>query len=303
MPKNVLIALVGTDASPKQELHENEWGRFAEGDYMIKSEAGNEVIKYSKLLSYNSGDKNQNAEILELLKRYAEVNGHYAASDISFMDSQTAVNFGKQIITQCGINLTPVLETCQALTHEQIMGWQQRLINDPDSYYNIFGKTMILSNLTEKDDVYFLRFNFEYNGIRILNFNTPNVSYADNALPPFPIFAEMLLTPDGLRYFNLYPAFEVSGNSESSTLISLDEALNLLKSDFDLVIHECNYKVNAIYLEYVPVQIEGKPVLTPYWCFELVDEVTNNDGTTYWSDFPVAYRFNAFTGKNITYGG
>ena len=79
----------------------------------------------------------------------------------------------------------------------------------------------------------------------------------------------------------------------------MEEAIALLKDKYDLQILDVPRKIADIWMEYIPVKRDEEWVLTPYWYFRQVDEKTTGSR----SYFGSANRFNAITGKDLTYGG
>lgn len=252
---------------------------------------------------YTTVNRQKNLEIQDLLFRFAMSHPGSDNNSIGFMSREDAVAMGASIIENCGVSLIPELNTCVGLEHEQIMAWQQELLNDPNSYYNEFGKAVILSDLTTDDDAYYLRFTFSYDEIPVLGSDEPSVKIADASFPPVGLKAEILITPLGVQEFSITPAYAVVGEQYSGAIISVDDAIDQLKATYESVILNVHYRVSSIYLEYIPLESAGKTVLTPYWCFLLEHENIREDGTTYWSDNLEAERYNAYTGRSLAYGG
>lgn len=282
--------------------HEGAYGVFVDGGYALKTDNGNEFTNISSSITFSTSELQKHYEIEELLLRYAEANPEYTEISLGFMSREEAISICTNAIQNCGIALTPVVETCVGLEHDRIMSWQQELLNDESSYYNAFGKAMILSNLTQSDDSYYIVFSFSYDGIPIFSRNEPNIQFRDNTLPPSSVCAEMLITSDGIQHLNIYPAYAVNEINNTGSILSVEDAIKKLEETFNSVILTEKYTVSSIYLEYMPIESNNSTVLTPYWCFEYTSEYVGDDGNIYQS-VPQAERYNAFTGNDLAYGG
>jgi hypothetical protein len=283
---------------------EDEWGNaYKNGGYVYYNENGDKFSKMQYGISYTNAQYNRNLEIEDLLTRYAEKYPDADMSDLTFMSYEDAIALGVSAIQACDIPFSPILDTCIGLGYKEIMDWQQELLSDESNSYNVFGKTVILSDLSSNDDAYFLSFSFYYDDVPIYGTNSPSIVYADAVFPPSPGYAKMLITSSGISYFDLYPAYTVTGEKEISTIISPDEAIAKVKENYDNVIISTETKIVSVYLEYIPVESDGQTVLHPYWCLCITHKITAEDGKSYWSDYLTAERVNAFTGKELKYGG
>lgn len=276
---------------------------YENGDYAIYGENGERLTKSRSSISYVNAKYQQHLEIEDLLLRYVEKHPEGKAHSLSFMSKEDALAYGLSIIQAIGIPFTPVEDIFIGLEHDKIIAWQQELLNDENSHYDIFDKAIILSNLDEHDDVYYLRFSFDYVGIPIFGTNSPNISFADAVLPPAAVYAKMLITANGIEYFDLYPAYTVTGTKECSSVISPEAAIAKVKEKYESTITFGNSKIVSICMEYIPFETVGQTVLRPYWCLSISSEKTGDDGRPYWSDYLSAERINAFTGEDLAYGG
>ena len=302
-PEEAATIFFPNDSSTRNVANQDEWRTYSDGDFVLATKNGNEFHRVYPSISYCTAQRSRNMEIEDLLFRYAEAHPEASEVSLDYMSRDDAITMGKEAIERCGVSLTPKLNVCQGLTHEQIIAWQQELRSDPNSFYDEFGKAPDLSSLTSNDDAYWLQFTFVYEDVPVFGPGEPSIWVADEALPPMPIKAEVLITRSGIQDMVISPAYSIVGEVNCSPIISPEEALQRLKESYDSVILTTHYRVISIYLEYVPIESNGETTLTPYWCFILEHENIREDGSTYWSDRQQAERFNAYTGKNLAYGG
>lgn len=293
-PENGTVSMVYTDA---------QGNAYESGDYAIFGENGERLSKSRYNVSFNNAQYQQHLEIEDLLDRYAEKYPEEKEHSLAFMSREEALALGASTIQALGIPFTPVADVCIGLEHNRIMAWQQELLNDKSSYYDPFGKAIILSRLDDDDDAYYLRFSFSYKDISIFGVDSPDISFADAVFPPSAAYAKMLITANGIEHFDLYPAYVVSGVKESGPIISPEDAIAKVKESYENMILFGKAKIISICIEYIPFETAGQTVLRPYWCLSIAHENTGEDGKTYWSDHLTAERINAFTGEDLKYGG
>lgn len=277
-----------------------EYFDWLPGGYVVETANGNKFdISYS--ITYRSPEYSKYYEIADLLSRYADAYPEEIGKSISFMTMEDAQKVGESAFSALGISFEPVLKTGIALKHKQIEAWQQELLNDPT--YTDFGKFQILSGLSDDDDCYYLYFTFSCDGIPIYEPSEPSVQFADNVFPPSPVSAEMIITPNGVQYFTISNTTYIVTEKQTSTVISLEYAIEVLKAKYDLVILTEPQRVSEIWLEYIPVEsIEGF-TLVPYWCFVIDFGYVDSAGNMVWQESANAERINALTGEDFMYGG
>ena len=234
-------------------------------------------------------------EMEELLMRYAEAHPDELDNSIGFMSRDDAVSTGSKALEDAGVTLTPVVQTCVGLEHEALMEWQQALLKDASSQYNVFGNSPVLADLTENDDAYYLVFSFSYDDIPVYGRGEAATCYHGSTSPVFETIAEMLITPQGIRGVQLNLGYAVAGEAESRAIISAEDAVEKLREAYDFE-SPIRYSAEKLYLEYLPIEVNGQTILTPCWCFVVYHENIKEDGSTYWSERSEAVRFNAFTG-------
>lgn len=293
-PDNSSASLVHTD--PQGKTYES-------GDYAICGQNGERLTKSNFSVSFNNAQYQQHLEIEDLLERYSTNHPEEIEHSLSFMSREDAIASGINTLKALGIQFTPVVDICIGLEHNKIIAWQQELLNDTNNIYDPFGKAIILSNLNDSDDAYYIRFSFRYEDIPIFGVNSPGITFADAVFPPPAAYAKMLITPNGIEHFDLYPAYTVSDVKENRTIISPETAIANVTKSYENMILFSKAKIISICLEYIPFEGNGETVLRPYWSLFITHENTGEDGKTYWSDHLTAERINAFTGEDLKYGG
>lgn len=276
-----------------------------EEGYRLISEAGNRCYISPYRIMFEKEEeiqKKKNNEIMKLLEFYAQENPNASKTKLDFINQTDAVSIVEGLLNKLGINMKPILQTYAAMTNNDIMNYQQKLVQrdaeSEDKYYDPFDKAYLLNNLNQTNDACFISFTFAYEGIPIYH-GTPSVSYIAGVVPPYPATLSVLISRQGLQVFDGMGLYHVEKSDRSSDIITANIAADLYRQKYDLVIQpqEEDMRVSSIYLEYIPIVGDMGTVLTPYWCFPI--EVNYPSG---WIEVS-SERFNAFTGEDITYGG
>lgn len=309
-PQAVATVLIPDDSSPftvdydemrKSSTLTTENGnvlRIGSSSILLWNEDQSDPTKFSK---YDT--------ILNLLIEYAQSNPDQQNDSLTFMTMEEAIQRAENIFKELGLCWQPVLQTSIGMDHKQIMQYQHERLSEYEGIELL--KTPVLDNLTQKDDAYLLTFGFSYNAVPIYGFpQEPRMQLRDDA--PFPVYmsAEMIITPQGIPWFNLTGGYKIV-ETDVRPLLSAEEAVAKYKQKWDttiLPLADENWEVYAIYLEYITKWADGSPYLTPYWCLGQDGQVTNQlTGETAWSRevgfLGTGVRFNAFTGEDYLYGG
>lgn len=280
---------------------------------VLSTESGNIIYARSISLMYMRDDTESNKfdAIGDLLTRYAEAHPEKQTDSLDFMTMDDAILMAEKMLKDLGICWQPVLQTSMGMDHQKMMQYQQELYaadkNLEYKTYDPFGKVYVLENLTEADDAYILRFGFMYNDLPIFGFdNEPSVQFQDGVLPPSQSYAEIIITRDGVRYFDMIGGYRIVETYESKPILSAEDAVEMYKEKWDMTLMpmpEDNWRVPLLYLEYLPVTTDDGKVLIPYWCFAREAELTNTKtGEKFWTALG-GIRLNAFTGEEHAYGG
>lgn len=117
--------------------------------------------------------------------------------------------------------------------------------------------------------------------------------------------ATIMINADGIQDFDVYCPYTIVSESQPQTILTPDAAIAVLIDKYNLEIHTRTEVFSNVWLEYIPIVAEDSVTLTPYWCFVTPNEwVEDSNGTSGWySRYSNAQRFNAITGKDLTYGG
>ena len=291
------------DVSSVTVSYGDERKQYDEGHFVLTSENGGKFNNFAPVVSYRAADESKYFDIMESLCRYAEQHPDEAGKSIEFMRAEDAVKQGTELLENLGIPFTAKNEVCVGLDHDEICAWMQY----QQRGYTVPERTSFIPELGEEDDAYYLRFSFEYNGIDIYKYNCIVTTIMGTQLPNNNMGADILITRKGVQMVDIYGAYSVEKIEHRGVPVSIEEtiedALKNLKESHDNVNGPTDMTISKIYLEYIPKKIRGKMVLTPYWCLEGTYKFAKADGHTYTSESELAERFNAFTGKNICYGG
>lgn len=233
-------------------------------------------------------------ELCSLMYDYTLEYPQAQPHDLSFMTVAEMEAFGKDILAQLGIAWEPILNKAVTLSGQEILDFQKEMFTK--SSYTEFGTPL---TLTEAEDTCYLEFLFAYDGLPILGSDEPTVSYVDDGFVPSCAFATMTLNNKGIVDFDIRYPCTIESASEPKTVLTLEEAISALYSKYDLQILFGSKKITGIYMEFIPIKQGTSMILTPYWCFEEINEtLVGQPG--YLGN---ANRFNAITGKDLAYGG
>lgn len=280
---------------------------------VLSTEMGN--ILYTRpislLFTRDGVESSKYDAIGDLLMRYAEAYPEKQKDSLDFMTMDDAISLGEKILKDLGVCWQPVLQTNMAMNHQELMQYQEELFAADENLeyqtYDPFDNVYDLDNLTQEDDAYLLRFGFAYNTLPIFGFdNEPSIQFHDGVFPPSASYAEIIITRDGVRYFDMIGGYRIVETYESKPILSAEDAVEKYKEKWDMTLMpmpEDNWRVPLLYLEYLPITTDDGKVLIPYWCFAREAELTNTKtGEKFWTALG-GIRLNAFTGEEHAYGG
>lgn len=262
--------------------------------------SGKQLVIYEDSIdyrTYNFKTEDRPMQDLETLMYYHTVEHPNAVPhDLSFMSVEEMKKFGGDLLTQLGIAWEPKLFRSVTLSGREIMDFQQELFGDSGTYVQL---GIPPTSLTAAEDTCYLQFNFAWDGIPLIGFDEPPASsYEDFGASPV-AKATIMLNDDGVQSITVSSPCSIETASDAQSILYMDEAIVLLKDKYNLQILDVPRKIVDIWMEYIPVKRDGEWVLTPYWYFRQVNEKAI-DSRNY---FGSADRFNAITGKDLTYGG
>lgn len=258
----------------------------------------NDSISYS---AYNiDWGENPMQDMNTLMYYFTQEHTQAEPHDLSFMSVAEMEPFCRNIFSQLGIAFEPKLEKCVTLTGQEIMNFQNELFGGSGNAE--MGRTP--TGLTSATDTCYLEFSFTYDGLPLLGSEEPGVASAASMLPTPAATATVMINADGVQDCDVYYPCTIVSESQPQTILSLDEAVAALKNKYDLEIHTSSEVFSNVWLEYIPIAVEDSVTLTPYWCFVTRSEWENSDEINSWHPkYANAQRFNAITGKDLTYGG
>lgn len=309
-PQAVATVLIPDDSSPFT-VDYDEMRKSS----TLTTENGNVLsIGSSSILLWN-GDQSDPTKfskydtILNLLTEYAQSNPDQQNDSLTFMTMEEATRRAENIFKELGLCWQPVLQTGIGMDHQQLMQYQQERLPEYEGIQ--LKKNPVLDNLTQEDDAYLLTFGFSYNAVPIYGFSQePDIELRSDSPIPVYMSAEMIITPQGIPWFNLTGGYKIV-ETEVRPLLSAEEAVAKYRQKWDVTLlppADENWEVHSIYLEYITKWADGSPYLTPYWCLGRDSQVTNHfTGEKEWSRevgfSGTGVRFNAFTGEDYSYGG
>lgn len=249
------------------------------------------IIKYS---SYNIDvSDHPMQEVANLMYYYTQAHPNAELHDLSFMTVAEMEAYGRNVLTELGIAWDMEQTQCVTLSGQEILDFQSEMLTD--SSYTEFGIPMTLK---EAEDTCYMVFSFSYDGLPLLGSDEPNVKSAVSMMPTPSAKAVLMFNANGIQDCTVIFPCVVEPISEQHTVLSMDEAIAVLKAKYDLEILFGSDVITDIWMEYIPVKQEQNWVLVPYWCFVSTDE-ERMDVPSYGS----ADRFNAITGEDLAYGG
>lgn len=267
-------------------------------------ESGAQIFHANGILTYYSETEDRDREIADLLSRYGETHSEEEVHALSFMSLDEAIGKASDLICELDMIGEPALDEIIGLSGAEIMAWQNELMTDENySWWADIGKTTVLDNLTSEDDAYYISFYFTYQDIPVFDQDRePGISSASDSFMTSSMKANVLITPKGVRYFEVENTLSTQGDiSEAQSIISVQEALQKLCEKQENTITFGTQLITKVWLEYIPIRAEnavegvGPFILKPYWCFGTVDAESGGE------HIMNAERINAVTGDDLAY--
>ena len=266
--------------------------------------SGKKLVVRDDSISYSAynidfGD-NPMQDVNTLMYYYTQEHPQTEPHDLSFMTVAAMEQVCDDVFSQLGIAFEPKLERCVTLTGQEIMDFQNELFGG--SYDPEAGRTP--TGLTSATDTCYLEFSFTYDGLPLLGSEEPGVASAVSMMPTPSVTATIMINADGIQKCDVYYPCTIAAESQPQAVLTPDEAIAALKDKYNLEIHTSSEVFSNVWLEYIPIATEDSVTLTPYWCFVSRSAWGNSDETGGVNpEYANAQRFNAITGKDLTYGG
>lgn len=261
------------------------------GKRLVVYEKYQNEIRYT---TYNFKTEERPMQDVETLMYYHSlVYPHTEPHDLSFMNVEEMKAYGNDVLIQLGISWEPMLLRCVTLSGQELLDFQEELFGNGNN--ELF---MTPTALTETTDTCYLQFNFAFDGIPLIGSEEPNVSSYEEFFP-MEVTATIMFNADGIQSCTVSCPCTIEATSDPQQILNLEGAITLLKDKYDLQILYEPLKFTDIWMEYIPVKRDEAWVLTPYWCLRQINEESKGS----LSYFGNAQRFNAITGKDLTYGG
>ena len=265
--------------------------------YVYTKSDGRKIVVQDNIIQYSSynidmGDHPMQ-EVANLMYYYTQEHPNAELHDLSFMTVAEMEVYGRNVLTELGIAWDMELTQCVTLSGQEILDFQSEMFTD--SSYTEFGIPMTLK---EAEDTCYMVFSFSYDGVPLLGRDEPSVSSYASMAPTPAAYAALMINANGIQDCEVFFPCSLEPVSEPQTILSVEEAIAVLKTKYDLEIIFGSQVITSIWMEYIPVMRDQNWALVPYWCFVSTDEELM-DVPGYGS----ADRFNAITGEDLAYGG
>lgn len=283
-----LLSIVFPEDTSRQTSKNDEFR------YIVTTEDGSSLTNTdSYFTAFRGGYTDADLWEMEiLLTGWAKEHPDDAVHALDFMSPDEAVHAALDVFNQMNVGYEPVVDVFAALTGPEINAYQQVCLDDP--MYTEFGKFHMLPELGNKHDAYYLSFTFDFNGIPLANASIMSHTYGAVFAPQ----ASMLITRDGIAYISCMGLHSLASVGESKPLISPEQAIAGMQKMEQEFYAEESYRTSLIELCYLPLPIDGKIILTPYWGVELHTPTALEMAASINRPLPICHWFNGFTGAH-----
>lgn len=251
-------------------------------------------------LKYNTSHSDDILNIFDLEDNKNE--DKYKLKKLDFMTKEEAIKKASEMLKK--INITPYgIPKVYSLDYTSLKQEQDRLMREDSGFKDFvnLGKIKLKDSWSKDDDCYFLSFYIGINGLPCssVNFTTKNES---GALPGS--YVNILISKNGIESCDAFAIYrEKSSVGNTSSLISIEQALNKLSQKYNDVITSDKLTVTNISLAYTAKATSrtGDTVnveLTPTWIFDVKQKGTDSKKGGI-SQRTVVVRINAIDGKEI----
>ena len=264
---------------------------------VYKSDENSIAIGSNGIIFSNISSDNYASDI----QTYAE-EGVWEKEDLSFMPRLEAIQLAISTCSKLNIQVNKEPISILAIDSETLKS-QEKIVRQKDKeeidWYIENGK-MKPYDLSENDEFYIMKFNSLIEGIPVIS-HMVTLKTAFSVLPSCEV--EIRISKKGIIRFSVTTSVieEKSVKQEDSKIISIDEAVDKLKENYNSDMLPYKVEVDKISLEYTPSlteQGENQVELVPTWCFQMKyisKDVNTNTEVSHEQYFDV----NAITGKII----
>ncbi len=255
------------------------------GHSHLESDSGMTLRSFDGVLSLEKTGEEEAwkyLQIQELLLYRAAAHPEEMGGDLDFMPAKEAQTMVEDLIRKLHMPVEPQLEFSMAMDHQALMDYQQELLkNNP--YYDPFGNITEFTDLTEKDDSYYLKFSFTLEGQPVYceeyrNLSSPPI-LGSNQFPRFSLgledrfadrsVAEAIVTPEGIQYFEIYGTVGKAEPEEALPMVDAKTAAETLHA----MVVACpkndgeQYQLKSVRFSLVPFENRqtGERRLVPLW--------------------------------------
>jgi hypothetical protein len=292
-------------------FEENQIRDIFFGSKQLKKEKNPKLSTYSignnKLRIMKTGDFTYNTSYSDDISTVfdSSANGNmdkYKLKELAFMTKEEAVKKASELLKK--INITPYgTPNVYSLDYISLKKEEDRLMREDRGFKDFIdmGKIKLKDNWSKNDDCYYISFRIGING-----FPVSSVSYvATGSRIPLPgSYVNVIISKNGIDYFSTNAIYrEKSSTGNGSSLISIEQALDILNKKYNTVIVSDKLTVTNISLVYTSkysgrtgetINIE----LIPTWIFDVNQKVIDGKSDKDMNQ-SVIVRINAINGKEI----
>jgi hypothetical protein len=192
-------------------------------------------------------------------------------NNLEFMSITDAKNQIYQTLISLGIELSEQF-TCYTLDY--------KTMQKEEILYDKWGDIIEDGSKTswsEEDSCYIFDFQQEYNGM-VINSNGYG-DYLSGGLNGTTI--RVIYGQHGIIDCSIDGVLEFEDTTEDESIISLDQAVEVVKDKFDLIIQEYPLTIKKIDLEMLPITDKKDYTqlhIIPAWKFEVIEDIVDTDG-------------------------
>lgn len=201
----------------------------------------------------------------------------------SFLDSEQEIGNELEALK------LPQLELSKAfsITKEQM---QDRIDHfDEETKRDIFDRFRV----TKEDECYVMIYNQVVDGIPVVDVYWPEEPRKIGEAPE--TYVSVLVSESGVMRMEAIGLYTLTGEGEEKDLISCEEALNVIKKEYE---YSSNATLENVSLRYVSIKKNNQYELTPAWFFKVKEEKRFQTGTGQASEeISVYYAVHAVTGN------
>lgn len=257
-------------------------------NFTFHTEYCSKIFKVFRTLGYENG-----ISTLEEGDLYNNTTRFFEAQDLDFMPKEEAVQEVRSWLEAQGLSLYEKPRV-YSIVPEVLRSTEEYLKKAGEISKDRQGNELYVGSWEEADTCYYMEFCTGYCNVPVYEYEeldaTSDVSICLGSR------IRVLYSEEGIQFLDIeYPYKPSEVQEEAQELISLDEALGLLKERFDRMLLTNEETMTGCYLCYFAYNGSDGIVMTPGWCMELNILVDAEKGLYH----PQNLLLNAITGEWI----